>query len=243
MYWTFSVRYDKIIAQKHSMETNVKIIARIYTEFDEKFGIPRQSGLVEETVGKIVFEPEYRIPEALRGIDGYSHLWLIWQFSEAVRQTWSPTVRPPRLGGNKRMGVFATRSPYRPNPIGLSSVKLLEIRQTENEGTVLLVGGADLLSGTPIYDIKPYLAFTDSHPDAKGGFADEVKEYEIEVEMAEGVKASLTDEEEKKLIALLRQDPRPSYKSEDEKIYGMKLGGKEIKFKYENCKLIVTEIE
>ena len=225
------------------METNVKIIARIYTEFDEKFGIPRQSGLVEETVGKIVFEPEYRIPEALRGIDGYSHLWLIWQFSEAVRQTWSPTVRPPRLGGNKRMGVFATRSPYRPNPIGLSSVKLLEIRQTENEGTVLLVGGADLLSGTPIYDIKPYLAFTDSHPDAKGGFADEVKEYEIEVEMAEGVKASLTDEEEKKLIALLRQDPRPSYKSEDEKIYGMKLGGKEIKFKYENCKLIVTEIE
>ena len=141
------------------------------------------------------------------------------------------------------MGVFATRSPYRPNPIGLSSVKLLEIRQTENEGTVLLVGGADLLSGTPIYDIKPYLAFTDSHPDAKGGFADEVKEYEIEVEMAEGVKASLTDEEEKKLIALLRQDPRPSYKSEDEKIYGMKLGGKEIKFKYENCKLIVTEIE
>ena len=243
MYWTFSVRYDKIIAQKHSMETNVKIIARIYTEFDEKFGIPRQSGLVEETVGKIVFEPEYRIPEALRGIDGYSHLWLIWQFSEAVRQTWSPTVRPPRLGGNKRMGVFATRSPYRPNPIGLSSVKLLEIRQTENEGTVLIVGGADLLSGTPIYDIKPYLAFTDSHPDAKGGFADEVKEYEIEVEMAEGVKASLTDEEEKKLIALLRQDPRPSYKSEDEKIYGMKLGGKEIKFKYENCKLIVTEIE
>ena len=221
----------------------MKIIARIYTEFDEKFGIPRQSGLVEETVGKIVFEPEYRIPEALRGIDGYSHLWLIWQFSEAVRQTWSPTVRPPRLGGNKRMGVFATRSPYRPNPIGLSSVKLLEIRQTENEGTVLLVGGADLLSGTPIYDIKPYLAFTDSHPDAKGGFADEVKEYEIEVEMAEGVKASLTDEEEKKLIALLRQDPRPSYKSEDEKIYGMKLGGKEIKFKYENCKLIVTEIE
>ena len=221
----------------------MKIIARIYTEFDEKFGIPRQSGLVEETVGKIVFEPEYRIPEALRGIDGYSHLWLIWQFSEAVRQTWSPTVRPPRLGGNKRMGVFATRSPYRPNPIGLSSVKLLEIRQTENEGTVLIVGGADLLSGTPIYDIKPYLAFTDSHPDAKGGFADEVKEYEIEVEMAEGVKASLTDEEEKKLIALLRQDPRPSYKSEDEKIYGMKLGGKEIKFKYENCKLIVTEIE
>ena len=221
----------------------MKIIARIYTEFDEKFGIPRQSGLVEETVGKIVFEPEYRNPEALRGIDGYSHLWLLWQFSEAVREEWSPTVRPPRLGGNKRMGVFATRSPYRPNPIGLSSVKLLEVKHTENEGTVLLVGGADLLSGTPIYDIKPYLAFTDSHPDAIGGFADAVKEYEIEVEIADEARKKLGDGEEKKLIALLRQDPRPSYKSEDEKIYGMKLGGKEIKFKYENCKLIVIEIE
>lgn len=221
----------------------MKIIAKIYTEFDEKFGIPRQSGLVEETVGKIVFEPEYRNPEALRGIDGYSHLWLIWQFSKAIREEWSPTVRPPRLGGNKRMGVFATRSPYRPNPIGLSSVKLIEVRQTKTEGTVLIVGGADLLSGTPIYDIKPYLAFTDSHPEAKGGFADVVKEYEIEVELSENAKASLGSDEEKKLISLLRQDPRPSYKSEDEKIYGMKLGGKEIKFKYENCKLIVTEIE
>ena len=221
----------------------MKIIAKIYTEFDEKFGIPRQSGLVEETVGKIVFEPEYRNPEALRGIDGYSHLWLIWQFSKAIREEWSPTVRPPRLGGNKRMGVFATRSPYRPNPIGLSSVKLIEVRQTDTEGTVLIVGGADLLSGTPIYDIKPYLAFTDSHPEAKGGFADGVKEYEIEVELSENAKANLGSDEEKKLVSLLRQDPRPSYKSEDEKIYGMKLGGKEIKFKYENCKLIVTEIE
>ena len=221
----------------------MKIIARIYTEFDEKFGIPRQSGLVAETVGKIVFEPEYRNPEALRGIDGYSHLWLIWQFSEAVRDSWSPTVRPPRLGGNKRMGVFATRSPYRPNPIGLSSVKLLEIKQTESEGAVLYVGGADLLSGTPIYDIKPYLAFTDSHPEAKGGFADEVKEYEIEVELSDAVKSRLSEDELKKLVALLRQDPRPSYKSEDEKIYGMKLGGKEIKFKYENCKLLVPELE
>lgn len=221
----------------------MKIIAKIYTEFDEKFGIPRQSGLVEETVGKIVFEPEYRTPEALRGIEGYSHLWVIWSFSKAIRTEWSPTVRPPRLGGNKRMGVFATRSPYRPNPIGLSSVKLIEIKHTENEGTVLIVGGADMLSGTPIFDIKPYLPFTDSHPDAKGGFADEVKEYEIEVEISDEAKARLTTEEEKKLVALLRQDPRPSYKSEDEKIYGMKLGGKEIKFKYENCKLIVTEIE
>ena len=225
------------------MESTVKIIAKIYTEFDEKFGIPRQSGLVAETVGRIVFEPEYRNPEALRGIDGYSHLWLIWQFSEALRPTWSPTVRPPRLGGNKRMGVFATRSPYRPNSIGLSSVKLLGIEETENEGTVLYVGGADLLSGTPIFDVKPYLAFTDSHPDAIGGFADEVKEYAIEVEISPEAKSHLSEEDERKLVALLAQDPRPSYKSEDEKIYGMKLGGKEIKFKYENCKLIVTEIE
>ena len=221
----------------------LSVIAHMKSDFPTKFGLPRQSGLVEELRSYVVFEKAYANPDALRGIEGFSHLFLIWGFSEVDREGWSPTVRPPRLGGNVRMGVFATRSPYRPNPIGLSSVKLLEIRQTENEGTVLLVGGADLLSGTPFYDIKPYLAFTDSHPDAKGGFADEVKEYEIEVEMAEGVKASLTDEEEKKLIALLRQDPRPSYKSEDEKIYGMKLGGKEIKFKYENCKLIVTEIE
>ena len=221
----------------------MKIIAKIYTEFDEKFGIPRQSGLVEETVGKIVFEPEYRNPEALRGIDGYSHLWLLWQFSEAVRDDWSPTVRPPRLGGNKRMGVFATRSPFRPNPIGLSSVRLLEVRQTKNEGTVLIVGGADILSGTPIYDVKPYLAFTDSHPDAIGGFADKVFGYEIEIEFADEVKKALTDDEVKKLTAILKEDPRPSYKSTDEKEYGMKFSGREIKFKYDNCKLLVTNIK
>lgn len=221
----------------------MKIIARIYTEFDEKFGIPRQSGLVEETVGRIVFEPEYRTPEALRGIDGYSHLWLLWQFSEAQREGWSPTVRPPRLGGNKRMGVFATRSPFRPNPIGLSSVRLIEVRQTKNEGTVLIVGGADILSGTPIYDVKPYLAFTDSHPDAKGGFADEVCNYEIEVEIPTDLKKRLAQDEIKKLEAILKEDPRPSYKSEDERSYGMKFSGREITFKYENSKLIVTNIE
>ena len=158
----------------------MKIIARIHTDFKEKFGIPRQSGIAEELEAKIVFEPEYRVSEALRGIEGYSHLWLIWQFSEAVRDNWSPTVRPPRLGGNRRMGVFATRSPYRPNPIGLSSVKLDRVEKTE-EGDVLIVRGADLLDGTPIYDIKPYLAFTDSHPDAIGGFADPVKEYALNV--------------------------------------------------------------
>lgn len=221
----------------------MKIIARIYTEFDEKFGIPRQSGLVEETVGKIVFEPEYRNPEALRGIDGYSHLWLLWQFSEAVREEWSPTVRPPRLGGNKRMGVFATRSPYRPNPIGLSSVRLIEVRETKSEGNVLIVGGADILSGTPIYDVKPYLAFTDSHPNAKGGFADDVLEYEIEVEIPDSLSKKLDKDDRKKLEAILKEDPRPSYKSEDEREYGMKFSGREIKFKYENSKLIVTNID
>ena len=221
----------------------MKIIAKIYTEFDEKFGIPRQSGLVKETVGRIVFEPEYRVPEAFRGIEGYSHLWLIWQFSEAVRDTWSPTVRPPRLGGNKRMGVFATRSPYRPNAIGLSSVKLIEVKETANEGTVLIVGGADLLSGTPIYDVKPYLAFTDSHPDAIGGFADNVVDYKIEVEICESAAKKLTKEEAEKLVAILEQDPRPSYKADYERSYGMKFEGKEITFKYEESKLIVTDIE
>lgn len=221
----------------------MKIIARIYTEFDEKFGIPRQSGIVKETVGRIVFEPEYRNPEALRGIEGYSHLWLIWQFSEAVRDEWSPTVRPPRLGGNKRMGVFATRAPYRPNPIGLSSVKLISVEKTEDEGTVLIVGGADLLSGTPIYDVKPYLAYTDSHPDAIGGFADQVMEYKIEVEILGDARKKLTDTEVEKLVAILEQDPRPSYKAEDERSYGMKYEGKEITFKYENGKLLVTNIE
>lgn len=225
------------------LEFNVKIIAKIYTEFDEKFGIPRQSGIVDGTIGRIVFEPEYRNPEALRGIDGYSHLWLIWQFSEAVREVWSPTVRPPRLGGNRRMGVFATRSPYRPNPIGLSSVRLIGMEKTDNLGTVLLVGGADLLSGTPIYDIKPYLAFTDSHPDAISGFADEVKEYTIEAEILDSLSDKLTSEGRKKLISILEQDPRPSYKAEDERSYGMKFEGKEITFKYENGKLLVTNIE
>ena len=221
----------------------MKIIAKIYTEFDEKFGIPRQSGIVDETVGRIVFEPEYRNDDALRGIEGYSHLWVIWMFSKAKREVWQPTVRPPRLGGNRRMGVFATRSPYRPNPIGLSSVRLLGVEHTENEGTVLIVSGADILSGTPIFDLKPYLKYTDSHPDAKGGFADEVKDYKIEVDFAEDVRRSLSEEEMKKLAAILEQDPRPSYKAEDERSYGMKYCGKEVTFKYENGKLLVTNIE
>ncbi len=222
-------------------EYNMKIIARIYTDFKEKFGIPRQSGIAEESVGRIVFEPEYRVPEALRGIEGYSHLWLIWDFSEAHREVWSPTVRPPRLGGNKRVGVFATRSPYRPNPIGLSSVRLLAVEDGPR-GLTLLVGGADILDGTPIFDIKPYLAYTDSHPEATGGFADGVRDYKIEVEFSEEAEGVLTEDEREALTVILAEDPRPSYKREDKGVYGMSWRHYEIAFEYEKCKLLVTKI-
>ena len=242
IYWTFSVCCGKIILKFLSLETNVKIIARIYTEFDEKFGIPRQSGLVSETVGKIVFEPEYRNPEALRGIDGYSHLWLIWQFSEAVRDTWSPTVRPPRLGGNKRMGVFATRSPYRPNPIGLSSVRLIEVKHTETEGTVLLVGGADLLSGTPIYDVKPYLAFTDSHPEAIGGFTDTLEDFLLEVSVPSEIKQKLSKDLYECLIDCLKNDPRPSYIDTPSRVFGFLFDKYEVKFTVEGKNLTVISL-
>lgn len=221
----------------------MKIIARIYTDFKEKFGIPRQSGIENELIGRIVFEPEYRVPEAIRGLDGYSHIWLIWQFSEAKRDTWSPTVRPPRLGGNRRMGVFATRSPYRPNPIGLSSVKLERIEHTENEGEVLIVRGADLLNGTPIYDIKPYLAYTDSHPDATSGFADGVQDYECPVTVPEDIASTLSPDELSEVMAILTHDPRPGYRRGEEGEYGMTYGNLEIHFIAEDCKLKITKIE
>lgn len=220
----------------------MKIIAKIRTPFKEKFGIPRQSGLAEGSIGEIVFEPEYRVDEALRGIEGYSHLWLLWQFSEAQREDWSPTVRPPRLGGNKRVGVFATRSPYRPNPIGLSSVRLLGTKRTDSLGTVLIVGGADLLDGTPIYDIKPYLAFTDSHPDAIGGFADDVRDYALEVDFPEHLLALIPEDERDTVITILRGDPRPQYKADGDRIYGMIYGEREIHFKVENSVLVVTDV-
>ena len=220
----------------------MKIIARIYTDFKEKFGIPRQSGLAEGLVGRIVFEEEYRRPEALRGIEGYSHLWLIWNFSESERDTWSPTVRPPRLGGNRRVGVFATRSPFRPNPIGLSSVRLLGVEHTAGEGDVLLVSGADLLDGTPIYDIKPYLAFTDSHPEATGGFADGVRDYKLTVEIPEELAALIEKEKLSGLVALLENDPRPSYQDDPDRIYGMLFSDREIKFRVIKDTLTVTEI-
>ena len=220
----------------------LKIIARIHTDFKEKFGIPRQSGITR-SIAKIIFEPEYRRPEAFMGIEGYSHLWLIWNFSMAEREEWSPTVRPPRLGGNKRVGVFATRSPYRPNPIGLSSVKLIKYEFTEGYGPILTVEGADLLDGTPIYDIKPYLAFTDSHPDAVGGFADAVKEYRIEVIFPEELLEKVDTGHREELIRVLEDDPRPSYKKGCEKEYGMKFADYEIFFTSSEKQITVTRVE
>lgn len=221
----------------------MEIIARIYTDFKEKFGIPRQSGIAKELVGRIVFEPKYRVPEALRGIDGYSHLWLIWQFSEAQRNGWSPTVRPPRLGGNKRMGVFATRSPFRPNPIGLSSVQLLGIEHSDTDGDILIVGGADILNGTPIYDIKPYLAYTDSHPDAVCGFSDPVREYSLKVEVSDKALSLVEEDKRTSLLEILRQDPRPSYQEDTEREYGFKFADLEVFFKVNGDTLTVTDIK
>ncbi len=220
----------------------LRVIARIYTDFKEKFGIPRQSGLVGETVGKIVFEKEFQRKEALRGIEGFSHLWLIWEFSEAITKEWSPTVRPPRLGGNKRMGVFATRSPYRPNPIGLSSVKLLDVIEDEKLGCVLIVSGADILDGTPIYDIKPYLKYTDSHEDAVSGFSDDVFGYSIKVHFPEVLLLRVPEEKRNALLKILESDPRPSYKEEGDREYGMKFADFEVFFKVFDGALHVTRL-
>ena len=220
----------------------LKVIARIRTDFKEKFGIPRQSGIAK-TTAKIIFEPKYRVKEAIRGLEGYSHIWLLWEFSEALREEWSPTVRPPRLGGNTRMGVFATRSPYRPNPIGLSSVRLIKIDETASDGIVLTVEGADLLDGTPIYDIKPYLAFTDSHPDAIGGFADGVREYKLNVSFSLHLLEKIPEDKRDALITILENDPRPSYKEDGDREYGMKYCDLDIFFKVEDGRLTVTRIE
>ena len=208
----------------------VKIIARIHSDFPSKFGIPRQSGLVETLHSMVVFEPEYRNPQALRGLEDFSHIWLIWQFSQAVREDWSPTVRPPKLGGNTRMGVFATRSPFRPNAIGLSSVKLERIEKHPKYGMVLIVSGADLMDGTPILDIKPYLPYTDSHPDASGGFTDELHLHPLRVELPEVWKEKIPPEQLDGLIGVLEHDPRPSYQDDPERIYGFQFGTMEIKF-------------
>ena len=221
----------------------LKIIARIHTDFKTKFGVPRQSGLVNELTGRIVFEPEYRNADALRGLEGFSHIWLLWDFSEAHRENegWSPTVRPPRLGGNKRMGVWATRSPFRPNHIGLSSVRLINISPNTPEGPVLEVSGADLMDGTPIYDIKPYLPFTDSHPEAKGGFAQEQNEAiePLLVQLPESLEQSLSIEKLNALKGVLAADPRPHYQNDPDRIYAMEFADMEIKFRVIGHTLIV----
>ena len=219
---------------------DLKVIARISSGFTEKFGIPRQSGLAK-TKAEIVFEPEYQNAEALRGIEGYTYLWLIWGFSMVKQEKWHPTVRPPRLGGNKRMGVFATRSPFRPNPIGLSSVKLLEVRKTDDRGTVLIVSGADMMNGTPVYDIKPYLPYVDCHMDASDGFTEETKDYALRVQWE--TPFHYGEEKKQELTQILRQDPRPSYQEDAERIYGMSYDGMEIKFRVEQRNLIVLKID
>ncbi|MGN0999256.1 MAG: tRNA (N6-threonylcarbamoyladenosine(37)-N6)-methyltransferase TrmO [Faecousia sp.] len=225
------------------METvSTQIIARMHSDFATKFGIPRQSGLVEELRSTIVFEPEFRNPDALRGIDGYSHLWLIWQFSEAVRTGWSPTVRPPRLGGNTRMGVFATRSPFRPNNLGLSSVRLLGVESTEKYGTVLHVGGADLMDGTPIFDIKPYIAYSDSHPDATGGFTDTAGAFLLQVRFPRELLELLPEDKRSAAIGVLSHDPRPSYQRSPGRVYVLTFAGFDIRFTVEDNTLTVENV-
>ena len=221
---------------------NIQVIARMRSDFPTKFGIPRQSGLVEELRSTIVFEPEFRNADALRGIEGYSHLWLIWQFSEAVRTEWSPTVRPPRLGGNTRMGVFATRSPFRPNSLGLSSVRLLGVEQTEDEGMVIHVAGADLMDGTPIFDIKPYIPYGDCHPDATGGFTDTAGEFLLNVNFPEELLQKLPEEKRSAAIGVLSHDPRPSYQRKPDRIYGLTFAGFDIRFTVTDDQLTVVEV-
>ena len=220
----------------------IKPIARMHSDFPTKFGIPRQSGLVEELRSTIVFEPEFRNSDALRGIEGFSHLWLIWQFSEAVRSDWTPTVRPPRLGGNVRMGVFATRSPFRPNSLGLSCVRLLGVEHTEEYGTVLHVGGADLMNGTPIVDIKPYIPYSDSHPDALGGFTDTAGDFLLQVDFPAELLNKLPEEKREAAVGVLSHDPRPSYQRSPERIYGLSFGGFDIRFRVEEKLLTVLEV-
>lgn len=220
----------------------MKIIARIETDFPEKFGLPRQSGLIQELRGRIIFEPEYRDPQAVRELETFSHIWLIWEFSQAVRDTWSPTVRPPRLGGNKRVGVFASRSPFRPNPLGLSSVKLEGIEYHRELGPVLHVSGVDLMDGTPIFDIKPYIPFSDSHPEAEGGYAQQMGAYQLQVDFPEKWLKMIPEEKQNALKAVLAHDPRPSYQKDPERVYGFSFGEHEIKFTVQKDRLIVCEV-
>ncbi|MFR4987869.1 tRNA (N6-threonylcarbamoyladenosine(37)-N6)-methyltransferase TrmO [Anaerotruncus colihominis] len=225
-----------------SEDIPLRIIAHIHSDFPTKFGIPRQSGLIHELKAAVVFEPEYRNPDALRGLEGYTYIWLIWQFSETARQGWSPTVRPPRLGGNTRMGVFASRSPFRPNPIGLSSVRLERIELQSPFGPILHVAGADLMDNTPIYDIKPYLPYVDSHPDAAGGFALQSHEGFLQVNVPSGLLERIPPDRRDALLAVLAQDPRPAYQNTPDRVYGMEYAGFEIRFTVSGHTLTVCEI-
>lgn len=221
----------------------MKVIAHMQSDFPEKFGIPRQSGMVEELKARILFLPEYRNPDAFRGLEEFSHIWLLWEFSQAVRENWSPTVRPPRLGGNLRKGVFATRSPFRPNPIGLSCVRLDRIVYDSREGPVLYVSGADLMDGTPIFDIKPYLPHVDSRPDAVGGFAEKFKDYRLSVEFPEDLLKKLPESKRDAIVEVLAQDPRPSYQKDPERMYGVSFAGYQVRFQVEGQCLQVREVE
>ena len=221
----------------------IQVIARMRSDFSTKFGIPRQSGLVEELRSTIIFEPEFRNSDALRGIGDFSHLWIIWQFSEAVRQGWSPTVRPPRLGGNTRMGVFATRSPFRPNNLGLSSVRLVGVEHTEQFGTVLHVAGADLMDGTPIFDIKPYIPYSDCHVEASGGFTDHAGDFLLKVEFPEHLLTRLPEDKRQAAVGVLSHDPRPSYQRKPDRIYGLSFAGFNIRFSVDGDTLTVIDVE
>lgn len=223
-------------------KVEMQIIARIKSDFPTKFGIPRQSGLVKELQSTIVMEPEFRNPDMLRGLEGFSHLWLIWQFSANADKAWSPTVRPPRLGGNTRLGVFATRSTFRPNFMGLSSVKLEGLEHTAEFGTVIRISGADLMDGTPIFDIKPYIPYGDCHPDAVGGFTDSADSYLLEVDFPEHLLCKLPYDKQKAAVGVLTHDPRPSYQKDSDRIYGISFAGFDIRFTVKEQKLTVIDL-
>lgn len=224
------------------MDHLIHVIAHIQSDFPTKFGVPRQSGLVDELRSSVVFEPEYRSPEAVRGLEEFSHIWLIWQFSQAARDGWSPTVRPPRLGGNQRLGVFASRSPFRPNSLGLSAVRLESVELHPALGPVLHVAGADLMDGTPIYDIKPYVPYADAHPQASGGFVDRVERRLLEVDCPSELLERVPEGKRAALLSVLAQDPRPSYHADPERVYGMAFAGLEVRFTVAQTRLTVLEV-
>ena len=224
------------------MDHTVHVIARLHSDFSTKFGIPRQSGLVDALRSTVIFEPEFRSSEAVRGLEGFSHIWLLWQFSRAVRDGWSPTVRPPRLGGNRRLGVFATRSPFRPNPIGLSAVRLVGVELGGGDGPLLHVAGADLMDGTPIYDIKPYIPYADAHPEATGGFTDAVPRRTLAVDCPPPLLEAVPAEKRGALLGVLAEDPRPSYQDDPRRVYGMSFAGVDVRFTVEGDRLTVREV-